>query len=179
VLAVAAGAHGFVSAGSWDGKPTAWTTTDGRSWKTIVLPMPAAASSAVLQQVAINGSRVAALGQVRGEGGVLPFAAFSANGGRSWLRAPFASPGPDTAFTALIAVSRGFTAVGQYGPDGQASQAVWTSAGGTAWARPRPSGLTSDYHITALAPAGPAATAIGSIATQQSEGAFMAGVPAP
>jgi hypothetical protein len=174
-----AGAHGFVAAGSDNGKPAAWTTADGRSWTTNILPMPAGASSAVLAQVAIKGSRVAALGQAATPGGVVPFAALSANGGTSWLRAPFVSPGPDTAFTALIAGPRGFTAAGQYGPSGQASPAAWTSAGGMAWARSQLGGLTSAYHITGLAPAAPAATAIGSIATQQSQGAFMVGIPAP
>jgi hypothetical protein len=177
VLAVAAGAHGFVSVGSYNGKPAAWTTSNGRSWTTVVLPLPPGASSAVLQQIAIKGSRVAALGETTTEGGVVPFAALSVNGGATWLQVPFASPGPDTAFTALIAGSRGFTAVGQYGPPGQASPAAWTSASGTAWARSQLSGLTGAYRITALAPAEPAATAIGSIATQQSEGAFMVGVP--
>ncbi|MBV9451460.1 MAG: hypothetical protein JO345_36795 [Streptosporangiaceae bacterium] len=179
VLAVASDAHGFVSAGSRDGRPAVWTTADGRSWTAILLPMPAGASSAVLQQVAIKGSRVAVLGQASTGRGVVPFAALSVNGGTSWRPAPFASPGPDTAFTALIAGSRGFTAVGQYGPPGQASPAAWTSAGGTAWARSRLSGLTGSYRIAALAPEGAAATAIGSIATQQSQGAFMVGVPAP
>ena len=39
VLAVAADARGFVSAGSHDGKPAVWTTTDGTTWTTIVLPV--------------------------------------------------------------------------------------------------------------------------------------------
>ena len=70
VLAVAAGAHGFVSVGSHDSKPAVWTTANGTSWKTIVLPVPekgagevGGAATAVLQQVAINGNRVVVLGQ--------------------------------------------------------------------------------------------------------------------
>jgi hypothetical protein len=177
VLAVAADPHGFVSVGSRNGMPAAWTTSDGHSWTTVVLPLPARATAAVLQQVAIKGSRIAALGQATTADGVVPFAALSLTRGTSWLLAPFASPGPDTAFTGLVAGSRGFTAVGQYGPPGQAAPAAWTSAGGTAWIRSRLSGLTGDYHITALVPAGPAATAIGSVATQQGQGAFMVGVP--
>jgi hypothetical protein len=108
---------------------------------------------------------------------MVPFAALSVNGGARWLQVLFASPGPEVAFTALIAGSRGFTAVGQYGPPGQALPAAWTSADGTAWARSQLTGLTGAYRITALAPAGSAATAVGSIATQQSQGAFMVGVP--
>jgi hypothetical protein len=177
VLAVAADAHGFVAVGSHNGKPAAWTTSNGRSWTTIVLPLPAGASSAVLQQIASNGNRMAALGQATTAGGVVPFAALSVDGGATWVQVPFASPGPDTTFTALTANSRGFTAVGQFGPSGQASPAAWTSASGTAWTRTQLSGLTGAYRITALAPAGPAATAIGSIATQQSQGTFIVGVP--
>jgi len=179
VFAVAAAAHGFVAAGSRAGKPALWTTSNGRSWTTTILPLPAGASSVVLQQVAVKGSRMAALGQATTEFGVVPFAAFSADGGLSWRRAPFAAPGPGTTFTALIAGARGFTAVGQYGSPGQASPVAWTSASGTAWIRSPLDGLTGAYHITALAAAGPATTAIGSIATTQSQGAFMVGVPAP
>jgi hypothetical protein len=178
VLAVAADERGFVAVGSHDGKPAAWTTFSGRSWTTTHVPMPAGASSAVLQQIAVNGSRVAALGQATVRGEVVPFAVLSVDGGANWGQVPFASPGPDTAFTALIASSGGFIAVGQYGPAGQAVPVAWTSARGTAWARTPLGGLGSAYRITALAPAGTAATAIGSVATQLSQGAFMVGVPA-
>jgi hypothetical protein len=174
VLAVAAAAHGFIAAGSHDGKPVAWTTSNGRSWTAIVLSLPAGASSAVLQQIAVSGNRVVALGQQAVGGGVLPFAVLSVDGGASWVQVPFAAPGPDTTFTALIASARGFTAVGRYG---QRTPAAWTSASGTVWARTPLSGLTDAYRITALAPAGPAATAIGSVATEQSQGTFMVGVP--
>jgi hypothetical protein len=174
VLAVAAQAHGFVAAGSRDGKPAAWTTSNGQSWTPIAVPLPARAASGVLQQVAVDGTRVAALGQATVDGDVVPFAALSDDGGATWRQVPFGSPGPDTTFTALIADSRGFTAVGQYG---QAVPAAWTSASGTTWTRAQLSGLNSAYHITALAPAGPAVTAIGSLATQRSQGAFMVGVP--
>ena len=172
VLAVAASAHGFVSAGSHDGSPAVWTTTDGRSWTTIVLPMPAGATGAVLQQIAISGDRVVALGQETTAAGTLPFAELSVNGGTSWQQVPFASPGPDTAFTALTAGPGGFAATGQFGEPGQQEIAVWTSANGTVWTPSQVSGLTGAqgdgrYQLTALAPAGSAVTGIGSIATQQ------------
>ena len=96
VLAVAAGAHGFVSVGSHDSKPAVWTTANGTSWKTIVLPLPekgagevGGAATAVLQQVAINGNRVVALGQATpaagtgaGSTGAWPRAVRRALGGR-------------------------------------------------------------------------------------------------
>ena len=89
VLAVAADARGFVSAGSHDGKPAVWTTTDGTTWTTVVLPVPAGASSAVLQQIAISGDRVAALGQATTSAGTVPIAELSVNGGASWQQVPF------------------------------------------------------------------------------------------
>ena len=193
VLAVAAGAHGFVSVGSHDGKPAVWTTANGRSWKTIVLPVPeqgagevGGTASAVLQQVAINGNRVVALGQATpaaGTGasttgasttgaGTVPFAELSVDGGATWQQMPFNSPGPDTTFTALTAAgSVGFTAAGLFGLPGQQTVAVWTSATGVSWKPSQSSGLNGSeaWQIDALAPSGSAVTGIGTIITQQSQ----------
>ena len=181
VLAVAAGAHGFVSVGSHDGKPAVWTTANGRSWKTIVLPVPDGAASAVLQQVAINGNRVVALGQATPaagtgasttEAGTVPFAELSVDGGATWQQMPFNSPGPDTTFTALTAAgSAGFTAAGLFGQPGQQNVAVWTSATGVSWKPSQSSGLNGSeaWQIDALAPSGSAVTGIGTIITQQSQ----------
>jgi hypothetical protein len=175
VLAVAADAHGFVSAGSHDGKPAVWTTVNGRSWETIVLPVPDGASSAVLQQVAVNGNRVVALGQATTAagpaGGTVPFAELSVNGGTSWQQVPFSSPGPDTAFTSLTAGSAGFTAAGLFGEPGRQDVAVWTSATGASWTPSQASDLNGAgaWEITALAPSGSVVTGIASIATQQSQ----------
>lgn len=105
VLAVAAAPQGFVSAGSHGNQPAVWTTTDGRLWTTIVLALPAGASSAVLQQVAVNGSHVVALGQEIKAGAAVPFAEQSANAGASWRQVPFSPPGPGTVITALTADS--------------------------------------------------------------------------
>ena len=180
VLAVAASAHGFVSVGSHDGKPAVWTTANGTSWETIVLPVPDGAATAVLQQVAINGNRVVALGQATpaaatgaGPGvGTVPFAELSVNGGASWQQVPFSSPGPDTTFTALTAAgSAGFTAAGMFGQPGQQDVALWTSATGASWKPSQSSGLNGSeaWQIDALAPSGTAVTGIGTIVTQQSQ----------
>jgi len=64
-----------------------WTTADGRSWKTIVLPVPNGAATAVLQQVAINGNHVVALGQ----------ATTAAGTGAGTAVGPAAGPGAGTA----------------------------------------------------------------------------------
>ena len=183
VLAVAAGAHGFVSVGSHNGKPAVWTTANGTSWKTIVLPVPAegagevgGAATAVLQQVAINGNRVVALGQATSGTGsnasTMPFAELSVDGGATWQQVPFSSPGPDTTFTALSAAgSAGFTAAGLFGQPGQQDVAVWTSAAGVSWKPSQSSGLNGSeaWQIDALAPSGSAVTGIGTIVTQQSQ----------
>ena len=181
VLAVAAGAHGFVSVGSHDSKPAVWTTANGTSWNTIVLPVPekgageVGGATAVLQQVAISGNRVVALGQATSGTGsnssTVPFAELSVDGGATWQQVPFGSPGPDTTFTALTASSAGFTAAGLFGPPGQQDVAVWTSATGASWKPSQSSGLNGSeaWQIDALAPSGSAVTGIGTIVTQQSQ----------
>jgi hypothetical protein len=180
VLAVAADPHGFVSVGSHNGKPAVWTTTNGRSWTTIVLPSPAGTPSAQLEQVAISGNRVVALGQGIPPAGHVPFAELSVDGGTTWHQVPFGSPGPDPEFTALTAGPGGFIAAGQVGPPSQREIAVWTSANGTVWTSPQVGGLTGaqaggGYRLTALAPSGPpgsAVTGIGLITTQQAQEIF-------
>jgi len=177
VLAVAADAGGFVSVGSHDGKPAVWVTSDGTTWTTIVLPVPAGASSAVLQQIAISGNRVAALGQATTPAGTVPFAEVSADGGSNWQQVPFSSPGPDTTFTALTASSHGFTAAGRFGPPGQQQVAAWSSAAGTSWTPASVGGITGaqpggSYQISSLAPSGDAVTGIGSVSTQSSQEVF-------
>jgi hypothetical protein len=183
VLAVAAGAHGFVSVGSHNGQPTVWTTADGRAWKTIVLPPPAGASAAALQQVAINGDRVAALGTATmGTGpavgsatatapGAVPFAELSTDGGVTWQQVPFSSPGPYTSFTALTANGAGFTAAGLFGQPGHQDVTLWASANGTSW-KPYQSGVLNGsgaWQIDALARSGAEVTGIGTILAQQSQ----------
>jgi hypothetical protein len=180
VLAVAAGTYGFVSAGSHNAKPAVWTTTDGRSWRTIVLPLPDGASSAVLQQVAINGHRVVALGQATTTAGTVPFAELSVDGGTNWQQVAFSSPGPDTAFTALTADSAGFTAAGLFGSSGDQNVAVWTSPTGTNWKPSQAGDLNGagSWEITALAPSGSTVAGIGSVATQQSQQTVTLTLPA-
>jgi hypothetical protein len=150
-----------------------WTTTDGRLWTTIVLARPAGASSAVLQQVAINGNRVVALGQEIKAGRSVPFAEQSADGGASWQQVPFRPPGPNTVITALTADSAGFTAAGQYGQPGQEAALAWTSATGLSWVPAQVGGQGGpgggSGAITALAPSGSAVTGIGSTATMQGQ----------
>lgn len=183
VLAVAAGAHGFVSAGSHNGQPAVWMTADGRAWKTIVMPPPAGASAAALQQVAINGDRVVALGTATmGTGpavgsatatgpGTVPFAELSTDGGATWQQVPFSSPGPYTSFTALTANAVGFTAAGVFGRPGRQGVALWASANGANWKPYQSGGLNGSgaWQIDALARSGAEVTGIGTVLAQQSQ----------
>ena len=192
VLAVAAGAHGFVSVGSHNSQPAVWTTTNGRAWKTIVLPPPACASSGALQQVAINGDHVVALGQATvGKGpavgsatgtqpGAVPFAELSADGGATWQQVPFSSPGIDTSFTALTAAATGFIAAGLSGPPGQQAVALWASATGASWKPYQSGGLNGSaaWQIDAMTPSGAQVAGIGTSVTQQSQQTVMFTLPA-
>jgi hypothetical protein len=83
VLAVAADDDGFYSAGSHDGQPAVWTTDDGRTWKTAVLPLGHGATG-VLQQITVDGDRIIARGQQTSGGVTAPLAELSADDGASW-----------------------------------------------------------------------------------------------
>ena len=143
VLAVAADAAGFVSVGSHDGKPAVWTTANGTTWTTIVLPVPAGASSAVLQQIAISGNRVVAVGQAttaswhRADRGALARRRYQLAAGADQLagrrtrhspRSPREPAGLPPPPSSAPPVSRHI--------------AAWTSANGTSWAPAAISGAT-------------------------------------
>ena len=175
VLAVAANAYGFVSAGSHDGQPAVWTTTDGRS---LDHDRPAAALRGHHRRAAAGGCeghRVVALGQQTIAGATTPLAELSADGGATFKPVPFASPGPDPAITALTAGAGGFTAAALAGAPGQQEVTIWTSVDGSSWTR---SSATGTDQLTALSPAGPAVTAIGSAATPQSQRLVVLTLPA-
>ncbi|HMD23240.1 MAG TPA: MFS transporter [Streptosporangiaceae bacterium] len=169
VAAVAADAHGFVSVGSHNGQPAVWTSTNGTAWTTIALALPPG-TTGVLRQVAINGDRVAALGEQTVAGVSTPLV-LAVNGGASWIRVPFIPPGPDAAITALTADAGGFTAAVQSGQPGQQHVTVWTSADGASWTQMRLGGLSGGgiRQLTALASSGTTVTGIGSIATPYSQ----------
>jgi hypothetical protein len=192
VLAVAATAHGFVSVGSHNSQPAAWVTTDGRSWKTIVMPPPTGASVGALQQVAVDGNRVVALGQgTTGNGpavgsatgtepGAVPFAELSTDGGVTWQQVPFSSPGPDTSFTALTAAATGFIAAGLSGQPGQQAVALWASATGASWKPYQSGGLNGSaaWQIDAMTRSGAQVAGIGTSVTQQSQQTVTFTLPA-
>jgi Protein kinase domain len=180
VLAVAASANGFVSAGSHNGQPAVWTTTDGTTWATIVLPLSSGATNGVLQQITISGNRAVALGQQTIAGATMPLAELSVDGGATWRQVPFDAPGPDPAVTALTADSGAFTAAVQSGQPGQQDVTIWTSADGASWTQSRLSGLSGGgiQQLTALAPAGAAVTGITSAVTAQTQHPIVLTLPA-
>jgi len=172
-LAVAALADGFVSVGSHNGRPAAWTTSDGTKWQTIVLPGPA---NAQLNQIAVSGARVVATGGSDGQGvGAAAFAASSPDGGATWQQANLRLPAPGTVVTALAAGPQGWIAAGQYGPPGQPQVVVWKLAPGQdTWAQARVDGITGagkgqPPEITALGASQQAVTGIGPVAPARSQ----------
>ena len=141
VQAVAADAHELMAVGSDGGHPAVWTTTDGQTWTTIGLDLPPGASAAALQQVAISGDHVVALGLATKAGAMVPFTEFSTDGGASWQEAPFGSAGPGTAVTALAAGSGGFTAASQSGGPGRRTLRSGPPPPDRSWASTQVSGL--------------------------------------
>jgi len=167
-LAVAALANGFVSVGSHNGKPAAWVTSDGTTWRTIFLSGPA---NAQLNQIAVIGTRVVATGGSDGQGtGAAAFAVSSPDGGASWQQADLRLPAPGTVVTALAGGKQGWIAAGQYGTPARPRVVVWKLASGTnAWAQAKVSGITGPGtgktpEITALGVSQGAVTGIGPVA---------------
>jgi hypothetical protein len=178
-LAVAAEPDGFVSVGSHEGKPAVWVTSNGRVWRTIVLPLPAGAPNAQLNQVAVSGSRVVATGGPAITGAATQaFAELSTNGGATWRQTPLGLPAPGTVVTALTASTRGFAAAGQYGGPGSQKVVVWVLGASNKWTQPHVSGVTGSgtaktHEITALGATESVVTGIGPVAPAQGRQAVV------
>ena len=172
VLAVAAGVHSFVSAGSHNGRPVVWVTTDSRAWKTVNLPMAGGASAGIMTQVAIDGSHVVATGQQTTRAGPALLVDMSSDGGNTWQTEPFAVPGQVTTITAVTGGTGGFVAASQVSSaSGAADAAVWTSPGGASWTQLPVSGLAGggSHDITALIRSGSDVTGIETFQTQATQ----------
>ena len=114
-LAVAALSDGFVSVGSHNGKPAAWVTSDGTTWRTIFLSGPA---NAQLNQIAVTGARGLPLAARRPGTALRPSPCphlTAAPPGSRRISAASARHG----LTALAGGERGWIAAGQYGPPGR------------------------------------------------------------
>jgi hypothetical protein len=123
----------------------------------------------VLQYIAINSDRAAALGEQTVAGVSTPLA-LSADEATSWSQVPFSPPGPGAAITALTADAGGFTAAVQSGQPGRQHVMVWTSADGANWTQASLGGLSGEgTRLIALAASGTTVTGVGSIATPSSQ----------
>jgi len=181
-LAVAALPDGFVSVGSHNGRPAAWVTSNGTTWRTIFLSGPA---NAQLNQIAVTGTRVVATGGSDGQGsGSAAFAVSSPNGGASWRQADLRLPAPGTVVTALAGGKQGWIAAGQYGTPDRPRVVVWKLASGEkTWVQAQVSGITGPRtgktpEITALGMSEDAVTGIGPVAPKLSHQAAVFTLPA-
>ena len=148
--AVTAGPHGFVAVGAAGNAAAAWTSPNGQAWTQQNVPLPVGATRAALQYVASNGRTVVAVGTALTTAGQqLPFAASSADGGRTWAESALPVPAGRAFVTALTATGAAtgsgaggqFLATGTYGSTpGHQDVVVWTSASGSAWQAVTPTG---------------------------------------
>jgi hypothetical protein len=176
ILAVAAGPNGFIAVGSHGSDPAVWSSPNGRSWIVKSAPKPAGASSAVLSQIAVNGTRVVAAGDAVTSSGTVPFVEASADGGGHWQEVSL--PGGHAAVTALTASGAGFTASGQSGPPGDHAAVVWMSGTGTAWVLASTIGR-GVQEITGMTAAGNTVTGVGYAVTRLGEHPVLWTAPAP
>jgi hypothetical protein len=169
LLAVTAGPRGFVAVGAVGAQPAVWLSRDGQGWQSRSLALPQGARSAVLQRVAIQGSHIAALGMQARPSGPAPFAAVSANGGRTWREPPLPVRGPPAGVTAFVAAGGGFVATGTQGGGGDQHVVVWWSQDGLSWHAVRPSARSRNgpgaQQITGLSVSGNMLTGVGYTAT--------------
>ncbi len=174
MLAVAATGDGFVAVGSHGPLPAAWTTPDGRTWRLADLPLPSGATAAGLQHVAAAGQTVVATGVARTAAGLVPYAARSADGGRTWTESPLPVPAGTAQVSAVAAASGDFTVTGTFGTTaGDRDVVVWTSRDGTTWRASTPAGpglaAPGIQAITGLTVSGRTLTGVGFSATPAGE----------
>jgi len=168
-------ANSFVAVGLFGSQPAAWTSADGRQWRGISLPLPAGASRAVLLHVAAAGKTVVAVGMEQtSSGGLLPFAARSADGGVTWSEARLPVPSGVAQVTALAAAGGMFTATGTFGSTpGHQDVVVWTSQDGLNWKATTPGGQglagPGIQAITGLTVSGSTLTGVGFTASAATE----------
>jgi len=176
LLAVTAARSGFVAVGAAGTSPAVWTSPGGSAWRLRTLPRPPGAASAALTRVTAIGEKVVAIGYEYPGAAVgpgVPFAAVSADGGRTWRAALLASPPVPAVVTALTAAGHGFVAAGHTGPPGRPGMLAWWSSDGLAWqhAGPARGGLPGQFvmQINALSAANGTLTGAGFAAGTAAE----------
>jgi len=158
VYAVAAVPAGFIAAGTHGDCHSVWTSADGRMWQVHDVLVPPGATSAMLDMLAVNGSRVVAAGYAVLKSGDIPIVVVSADGGRHWRQIVLAAPGTFGAVTSLTAAGSGFVAAGVAGPAGSQHAVTWSSPDGQTWSAATQAGIGT-RQITALTAAGRTVTA--------------------
>jgi hypothetical protein len=169
-LAVAAGPAGFTAVGGTGVRPAVWLSQTGQDWVMRTLALPPGARGAVLQQVAIQGRRIAALGTEARGSGPAPFAAVSSDAGQTWREYLLPAPAHPATVTALAAAGRGFAATGTVvSPSGGQDVIIWWSADGQNWQLTRSAGSALNgpgaHAITGLAGLHGQVTGVGYAAT--------------
>jgi hypothetical protein len=173
--AVTAALRGFVAVGADGNAAAAWTSPNGQAWTQQNVPLPVGATRAALQYVASNGRTVVAVGAALTTAGQqLPFAASSADGGRTWAESALPVPAGRAFVTALTAAGSQYLATGTYGSTpGHQDVVVWTSASGSAWQAVTPTGQgltgTGIQAITGLDVFDRTVTGVGFTATPGGE----------
>lgn len=169
LLGVAAGRTGFAAVGAIGTHPAVWLSHPGQGWTSVQLALPAGAHSAVLQQVAIRGSRIAAIGTQARASGPVPFAAVSANGGASWRETTLPVPDGPADVSAITAAGGGFVAAGTWGMTGAQHVIMWWSLDGLGWHEVLPSGHwlggPGAQRISGLSVSGTVLSGVGYAAT--------------
>jgi hypothetical protein len=170
LLGVAAGRTGFAAVGAIGTHPAVWLSSSGRGWTAVPLAIPAGAGSAVLQQVAIAGRRITAVGTQARASGPVPFAAVSANGGASWRESALPVPDGPAGVTALVAARGGFVAAGSWGAAGIQDVIMWWSLDGFTWHEVLPAGNLlrgpGAQQVTGLSLSGTVLNGVGYTATR-------------
>lgn len=172
--AVAAVPSGFVAAGTHGNCHAVWTSADGRRWQVHDVLVPPGATSAILDLLAVNGSKVVAAGYAVMKTGNVPIVVISVDGGRHWRQIVLTAPGEYGAVTALTAAGTGFVAAGQAGRAGGERAVTWSTRDGLRWSAADPTG-TGSRRITALAVTGAKVT--GTV--QQGAIPSVVALPAP
>ncbi|HCU91597.1 MAG TPA: hypothetical protein DHU96_02090 [Actinobacteria bacterium] len=169
MVGVAAGRTGFAAVGAVGTRPTVWLSRTGQGWTSVQLALPAGAHSAVLQQVAIQGRRIAAIGTQTRASGPVPYAAVSTNGGASWRETTLPVPRGPAGVTALTAAGGGFVAAGTWSTAGSQQVIMWWSLDGLRWHEVRPAGTWPGgpgiRRISGLSVSGSVLSGVGYAAT--------------
>jgi hypothetical protein len=135
---VAATSAGYVAVGASGAAEretgVVWVSEDGRTWPARPRVVPEGASSATLRRVVATPSGLVAVGAAATGEGRRPFAAVSADHGRTWTYSWLPAEGAATALD-LTAAGSVLIAVGSHGSSSGGDAVAWISEDGRHWNR--------------------------------------------